>query len=138
MPYPLATAADVAFFDEHGWIAITDAVDPLDLVTLEERCAIILEKKESMAFDWAWAEGTPKDARDFRMESLGPVWKSTLIKGTDGEYVGKIQTPAKGWTAFFVELTFTSKGSQPFKFTTNVRVLPDTLPFKFENVAKPH
>lgn len=84
-----------------------------------------------------WQAANP-NARDFRMESLGPVWKSTLLKGADGVYVGKIQTPAKGWTAFFVELTFTSKGPQPFKFTTNVRVLPDTLPFKFENAAKPN
>ena len=73
MPYPRATADDIAFFGEHGWIAITDAVDPLDLVTLEERCAVILEKKESMAFDWAWAEGTPKEARDFRIVQSSPT-----------------------------------------------------------------
>ncbi|MEO6033806.1 MAG: PhoPQ-activated pathogenicity-related family protein [Verrucomicrobiota bacterium] len=83
-------------------------------------------------------QATNPDARDFRIESLGPVWKSTLLKATDGIYVGKIEPPTKGWTAFFVELTFTSKGPQPFKFTTNVRVLPDTLPFKLENVSRPN
>jgi PhoPQ-activated pathogenicity-related protein len=34
-----------------------------------------------------------------------------------------------GWTAFFVELKFPSGGKYPLKFTTAVRVFPDTLPF---------
>ena len=40
-----------------------------------------------------------------------------------------MKAPAKGWTAFFVELTFPSGGKYPFKVTTAVRVLPDTLPY---------
>jgi PhoPQ-activated pathogenicity-related protein len=40
-----------------------------------------------------------------------------------------VPKPAKGWTAFFVELTFASGGRYPLKFTTAVRVLPDTLPY---------
>ena len=44
-------------------------------------------------------------------------------------WVARVPAPAKGWTAFFVELTFPSGGKYPFKFTTAVRVLPDTLPF---------
>ena len=39
------------------------------------------------------------------------------------------ETPAKGWTAFFVELTFPTGGKYPFKETTAIRVLPDTLPY---------
>jgi len=84
-----------------------------------------------------WQAHNP-NARDFRMETLGPVWKSTSIVGADGVYVGKIEAPTKGWTAFMVELTFPSKGPQPFKFTTNVRVLPDTTLFKYESPAKPN
>ena len=35
----------------------------------------------------------------------------------------------EGWTAFFVELTYPTGGKYPLKFTSGVRVLPDTLPF---------
>ena len=37
--------------------------------------------------------------------------------------------PARGWVAYFVELTFPSRGPFPFKFTTQVRVAPDALLF---------
>ena len=52
MAYPTATEADVTFFEEHGWIAVPDAVDVADLAELEAACEVILEQKESMAFDY--------------------------------------------------------------------------------------
>ena len=73
VPYPTATTDDIAFFAEHGWIAVTDAIDPADLATLEARCEVILEKKERMAFDWAWEEGTPHDERTFRILQSSPT-----------------------------------------------------------------
>ena len=73
VPYPVPTERDVAFFQEHGWIAVDDAVDPGDLTTLESCCEIILEKKESMAFDWAWEDGTPKDERAFKIVQSSPT-----------------------------------------------------------------
>ena len=73
MPYPQPTAQDVAFFDAHGWIVVEDAVDPSDLVTLEARCDVILEKKESMAFDWAWEEGATRDERAFKILQSSPT-----------------------------------------------------------------
>ena len=54
-----------------------------------------------------------------------------------GVYVGKIKPPAKGWTAFFVELTYQGPGPAPFKFTTSVNVLPDTLPFVLKTTGRP-
>ena len=73
MPYPTATEDDVAFFQEHGWIAVHDAVDPADLVTLEERCQKILDRKETMAFDWAWEKGQEKDERQFKILQSSPT-----------------------------------------------------------------
>jgi len=35
----------------------------------------------------------------------------------------------RGWVAYFVELTFASGGPFPFKFSTEIRVVPETLPF---------
>jgi len=40
-----------------------------------------------------------------------------------------VPVPTHGWTAYFVELTFASGGRFPFKFTTSVRIAPETLPF---------
>ncbi len=76
-----------------------------------------------------WQATNPK-ARDFRLDTLGPAYKSsTLEPGSDGTYLARVPKPAEGWTAFFVELTFPSGGMYPFKFTSGVRVVPDTLPF---------
>lgn len=53
--------------------------------------------------------------------------------------MARVKKPAKGWTAFFVELTFPSGCKYPFKFTTAVRVTPDTLPYpppKYATAAK--
>ena len=76
-----------------------------------------------------WQATNPK-ARDFRLETIGPVWKSsTLEQQGGGKYLAKIPEPDEGWTAFFVELTFDSGGPLPFKFTTEVHVVPETLPF---------
>ncbi len=78
-------------------------------------------------------QATNPDARDFRLETLGPVWTSTdLADEGHGVYVGRVPKPPKGWTAFMVELTYKPQdGPVPFKFTTQVNVAPTTMPFKF-------
>ena len=62
---------------------------------------------------------------------IGPAaYQSTVLTPSGpNTWVARVPAPAKGWTAFFVELTFATGGKYPFKFTTAVRVLPDTLPF---------
>lgn len=84
-------------------------------------------------------QATNPNARDFRVESIGRVWTSTdLTPQEDGIYVGKVAKPEKGWTAYLVELTYPAKGSAaPFKFTTEVRVLPNVLPYKFQREEHP-
>lgn len=78
-----------------------------------------------------WRATNP-EARDFRLETFGPKWESqTLSDQGDGVFVGKVDQPAKGWTAFFVELTFPGAGDETFKFTTSVRVVPDVEPYQF-------
>jgi PhoPQ-activated pathogenicity-related protein len=77
-------------------------------------------------------QATNAEARDFRLMTIGPGWKSSSLTATGGEYVARVEKPAKGWTAFFVELTYPSGSPSPYKFTTDVRVLPDVTNFKFE------
>jgi PhoPQ-activated pathogenicity-related protein len=82
-----------------------------------------------------WQAHNPK-TRDFRVEHLGKEYKSTVLQPqADGTYVGKVDKPKEGFTAFFVEMTYPSGFSVPFKFTTAASVVPDVLPFKWEGAA---
>ena len=75
-------------------------------------------------------QATNPDGRDFRLEQIGPMYKSIeLMPVKPGQYIGKVDKPAKGYTAYFVEMTFPSGGKYPFKFTSGVVVNPDTYPF---------
>jgi PhoPQ-activated pathogenicity-related protein len=84
-----------------------------------------------------WYATNPK-ARDFRLETLGPVWKSEPLSDQgDNTYIGKVDKPAEGWTAFMVELTYPNGMSPPLKFTTQVKVVPDVLPHKYAPPTPP-
>jgi PhoPQ-activated pathogenicity-related protein len=84
-----------------------------------------------------WQATNPK-TRDFRVEKIGKVWKSeALADQGEGVFVGKVDKPETGWTAFMVELTYANGGPAPLKFTTQVKVVPDELPFKYNPPPKP-
>lgn len=75
-------------------------------------------------------QATNPGARSFRLDQIGRRYTSTdLTLAGPNTWVARVPSPEKGWTAFFVELTFPSGGAHPFKETTGVRVLPDTMPF---------
>jgi PhoPQ-activated pathogenicity-related protein len=82
-----------------------------------------------------WQATNPK-ARDFRITTIKDAWTSADLKEeSEGVYVAKVEKPAEGWTGYFVELTFGTKA--PVKFTTDVRVIPDVKPFKYEQPKAP-
>jgi PhoPQ-activated pathogenicity-related protein len=82
-------------------------------------------------------QATNPEARDFRVKTIGKAYTSqTLRDEGGGVFVGKVAAPEKGWTAFFVELTFDVGQSFPLKLTTAVRIVPDTLPFADLDPAK--
>lgn len=84
-----------------------------------------------------WTATNP-DARDFRLEKLGPAYKSTdLTAGPGGVYTYQLPKPEKGFTAGFIELTFPTPGGTPWKFTTGVKVVPDVYPFPAPSPALP-
>jgi PhoPQ-activated pathogenicity-related protein len=76
-----------------------------------------------------WKATNPRH-RDFRLESVGPIYESVALEAdSDGAFVAQVPEPASGWTAFFVELTYPSGLDKfPFKFTTPVKVVPDRYP----------
>ncbi len=101
--------------------------------TFEDDGSIRVTTKQEPSKVVLW-QATNKRARDFRLEVIGrEAYESTpLAPEPDGSYVAKIDEPKSGFTASFVELTFESGLSQPFVFTTAVRVLPDVLPHEGE------
>ena len=82
-------------------------------------------------------QASNEQARDFRLDTIGPAWTSRDLKEEGGVYVGRVEKPAKGWTAFFVELNYPSGSVSPFKFTTQVRVIPDVKPAKYQKPTRP-
>jgi PhoPQ-activated pathogenicity-related protein len=80
-----------------------------------------------------WQATNPK-ARDFRLDVIGKAWHSTpLIAPKPGDYHAHVSAPSTGYTAFFVELVYDSGGKYPFKFTTEVSVVPDVLPYQWKD-----
>jgi PhoPQ-activated pathogenicity-related protein len=73
---------------------------------------------------------TNPNARNFRLDVLGAAYKSTpLAPEGPNTWVGRVQPPSAGWTAYFVELEFAAAGRHPLKVTSGVRVTPDALPY---------
>ena len=107
--------------------------------TVEKDGSIHVTTKDKPSEVKLW-QATNPDARDFRLEMIGPAYQSTTLTDQGGGvYIGKVPKPAKGWTAFFVELTFPSGNSlPPFKFTTQVKVVPHVLPHKFVPKGRPN
>jgi PhoPQ-activated pathogenicity-related protein len=97
--------------------------------TFEAGGAIRVVSKSKPVAVKLW-QATNPDARDFRLMTIGPAYRSEeLAEQAGGVYVARVSKPERGWTAYFVELTYPSGGKYPFKFTTAVRVIPDTEPF---------
>ncbi|MBM3737369.1 MAG: PhoPQ-activated pathogenicity [Acidobacteria bacterium] len=82
-----------------------------------------------------WQASNP-EARDFRLQTIGAKWKSEKIEAVDGVYVGRAPRPEKGFTAYFVELTYPA-GKYPLKLTTDVKVVPDIYPHAAPKFEKP-
>jgi len=98
--------------------------------TFEKDGAIRVKSETPVKQVTLWQATNPK-ARDFRLMTIGPAYKSTDLKAeADGTWTAKVPAPKEGWTAFFVELAYDSGGLFPLKVSTAVRVLPDALPFK--------
>lgn len=84
-----------------------------------------------------WQASNP-DARDFRLEKIGPAYRATdLDPAGDGVYTVQLPKPEKGFTAGFVELTFPTPGGTQWKFTTDVKVVPDVYPFPAPSPSLP-
>ncbi len=84
-----------------------------------------------------WQANDP-DGRDFRLEKIGAAYTSQdVVPERPGHYVVHPQTPTKGYTAYFVELTYPSPVKYPYKFTTAVKVIPAPYLYTLPAVEAP-
>jgi PhoPQ-activated pathogenicity-related protein len=98
--------------------------------TLEQDGAIAVKAVDRPREVRLWQATNPQ-ARDFRLETLGPCWTNSPLRLENGACVARVPDPPKGWTAFLVELTYDGPGGQPLKLTTQVRVRPDKTDHEF-------
>ena len=99
------------------------------------------DKKPYQVLKW---HATNHKARDFRLvicdkvdpKCLQPIiWTyNALTPQADGTYVAEMEAPQQGFTGFFVEVIFLADdlgmaGEHFFKFTTQVSIIPNILPF---------
>jgi PhoPQ-activated pathogenicity-related protein len=104
--------------------------------TVREDGALVVSPGAAPSQVLLW-QGTNPEARDFRVDSIGAAFTSTpLTAEADGSYIGNVDQPATGFTAYFVEMTYPGGGAYPFKLTTEVYVKPDVLPFSWAD-ARP-
>jgi PhoPQ-activated pathogenicity-related protein len=114
----------IAFYDmvlrgqkrpRYGWSVGADSIE------------VTSEDKPSEVKLW---QASNENARDFRQMTIKNAYTSTPVTaGPDGKYLVRLKTPEKGFTAYFVEMTYPSGGKYPLKVTTGVKVLPDRYPF---------
>jgi PhoPQ-activated pathogenicity-related protein len=76
-----------------------------------------------------WTATNP-EARDFRLDTIGAAYHAeALSPSAPNTWSARVAPPARGWTAYFMELTFDSGGTYPLKFTTDIRVTPERMPY---------
>ena len=121
-----AVSSVYAFFES----IVTGSARPRFTWKFEKDGSITVQTKDQPTEVKLW-QATNLKARDFRLEKIGPAYKSSVLTAEKaGTYHAAVPAPpAEGYTAYFVELTFPSTGKYPFKMTTGVRVTPDRLPF---------
>ena len=72
-------------------------------------------------------QATNPDDRNFMQDVIGRAYTSTPLREVEpGRYVVKVEAPPTGHTAYYVEMAFPSGLPVPFKFSTGVKVVPDT------------
>ena len=127
-----------------------ESSDPVGTVTAFYRR--IVEKKPMPQYGWTFPDAntirvtsdekplavklwqaTNPDKRDFRVDTLGHKYTATdLQPQPDGSWVGKVDTPAKGWKAYLVELTYGTRGDENnLVLSSPVRIVPDTVEHTF-------
>ena len=82
MSYPDCADRQVERFRQHGFLVIEEAIERAELSDAATRCQKIFDRKEKLAFDWAWEKGTPRESRAFKIVQGSPTLVWPEIAGT--------------------------------------------------------
>ncbi len=116
-----------------GWYrtVLFDIPRPPISWSLSESGTLVVRTSSPVSLARLW-QATNAMARDFRLESIGEAWTSSLLSSTaDGVYEVHVPPPSSGWTAYFVEVSY--PGAVRQIYSTRVFVTPDR-PRPFEEV----
>ena len=68
---------------------------------------------------------------------IGRAYTSTPLEEVEpGRYVARVEAPDTGYTAYFVEMSFPSGISAPFKFSTGIKVVPDVTEHNWQQATE--
>jgi len=96
---------------------------------VNKKGAIVVETATEPKEVKLW-QATNPEKRDFRIDASGAKWSAEPLRAKrKGRYVARVAEPQQGWTAYFVELVFDGGQIGDYRFTTEVHVLPEQLPF---------
>lgn len=104
---------------EISWVKRHDGQIEIDVLSGTPSSVLIWEATNATERNFNWDE----------VGSTGIYSSSILSESSPGKYETSVALPATGYKAFFVEFTFPSGGTFPFRITTEVSVIPDVLPF---------
>ncbi len=120
----------VASLSAYYWAILNDTPRPEFSWTKEPDGSLRVRTKTEPAEVRLWQATNPTE-RNFRLDTIGEAWTSSILADQGGGlYVAQVPEPAEGWTAFLVELTYPTGAAHPFKFTTEVSVVPHRLTYR--------
>lgn len=102
-----------------SWVKRDDGQLEIDVTSGTPTSVTVWEATNATQRSYIWNE----------VGSTGIYSSSALSESTPGHYVTNVALPGAGFKAFFVEFTFPSGGTFPFRMTTEVSVIPDVLPY---------
>lgn len=83
-----------------------------------------------------WQAHNPEN-RNFMKDIIGSAYQSTPLEEVEpGKYVVKLDPPASGFTAYYIEMSYPSGLTVPFKFSTGTKVVPDVVNHKWKKASK--
>ena len=102
----------------YSWDVAQDGT--ITVFSLDEPSAVLL-----------WQAHNP-DSRNFTQAVIGRAYTSTPLSEVEpGVYRAKLEPPAQGYTAYYIEMAYPSGIDTPFKFSTGTKVVPDTKDFEW-------
>ena len=96
--------------------------------TMEENGSIRFVTETDPMSVKLWVAHNPNEF-DFRYYTVGAIWQDSLLTEIEpGVYVGEIPMPESGYSALFIEASYSSVSPYYFTFSTDVSFLPQHLP----------